>query len=374
MLERKVKTRYVKNNDLDKIRNFFVSCYSKKTVFQNKDFLFWYFSSRDNDKSIMKKCIISESDDGQIVSFYGGLERYLRFGNRLIPFVWGVNAYTLPEWRGKGLNSGIVKQLKENNTINGVIGMNSKAAQFYDSVGYNMFNMHTFDRYVLVLNKKTFDIIRNIGQNVNLAKDLLYVYNQNVLAKVSNIVKLKQAVIDKNDLELDVNIVLSIDRNMSYLKHRFINNEFINYRIFACVRGNKILGYIASREEILHPYKQKAYRIIDIYGNEMQIFSLLQYIIYDAKKRGNLYIDFSMFGILYRDVMQESGFSILKGKNVCLLPQVTSPVENRPNHEFIGLQSIKFNDDIMTLNQDDVYFTRADSDRDRLNSVSQLSS
>ena len=230
MLERKVKTRYVRTNDLDKIRKFFVSCYGDKTVFQNKDFLFWYFSSRDNDKSIMKKCIISESDDGQIVSFYGGLERYLRFGNRLIPFVWGVNAYTLPEWRGKGLNSGIVKQLMENNTINGVIGMNSKDAQFYDSVGYNMFNMHTFDRYVLVLNKKTFDIIRNIGQNVNLAKDLLYVYNQNVLAKVSNIVKLKQAVIDKNDLELDVNIVLSIDRNMSYLKHRFINNEFINYR------------------------------------------------------------------------------------------------------------------------------------------------
>ncbi len=369
-----MKTRYAKINDIDKIKNFFSTCYSQETVFKNKEFLYWYFSALDGDKSIMKKCILSQSNDGVIVSFYGGLQRYLKFGDKSIPFVWGVNAYTLPKWRGKGLNGSIVKQLMKNNEINGVIGMNYKTAQYYVNVGYNMFDMNTFDRYVLVLNKKTFDIIRNIGQNVNLAKHLLDVYNQNVSAKVSNIVKLKQAVIDKNDLELDVNIFVSIDRNMSYLKHRFINNEFINYRIFARVRENKILGYIASREEILHPYKQKAYRMIDIYGNEMQIFSLLQYIIYDAKKRGNLYIDFSMFGILYRDVMQESGFSILKGKNVCLLPQVTSPVENRPNHEFIGLQSIKFNDDIMTLNQDDVYFTRADSDRDRLNSVSQLSS
>ncbi len=369
-----MKTRYVKNNDLDKIKNFFVSSYSEKTVFQDKEFLSWYFSSLDSDKSIMKKCIISQSDDGRIISFYGGLQRYLKLGDKSIPFVWGVNAYTLPKWRGKGLNGSIVKQLMENNEINGVIGMNYKTAQYYVNVGYNMFNLMTFDRYVLVLNKKTFDIIKNIGQDVKLAKTLFCIYNEDFFPNESNIIELKRGVFEKNDLNFDVDIFVSINRDLSYLKHRFIDNKFINYRIFAYVTENKILGYIASREEILHPYKLKAYRIIDIYGNSIQVYSLLQYIIYDAQKRNNLYIDFSMFGHLYRDVMREAGFAILEGKDICLLPQVTSPVKNKPNHEFIGIQSLKYNDDIMILNQNDVYFTRADSDRDRLNILSQLQS
>ena len=369
-----MKTRYVKNDDLEKIKRFFISCYGKETVFQDESYLNWYFSSPKGYNPIMNKCIIALQEEKKIVSFYGGLERSLSLGNKSIPFVWGVNAYTLPKWRGQGLNGGIVKRLMLNNEINGVIGMNANTAQYYENVGYNMFDMRTFDRYVLVLNKKTFDIIKNIGQDVKLAKTLFCIYNEDYFPNESNIIELKRGVFEKNDLNFDVDIFVSINRDLSYLKHRFIDNKFINYRIFAYVTENKILGYIASREEILHPYKLKAYRIIDMYGNSIQVYSLLQYIIYDAQKRNNLYIDFSMFGHLYRDVMREAGFAILEGKDICLLPQVTSPVKNKPNHEFIGIQSIKYNDDIMILNQNDVYFTRADSDRDRLNILSQLQS
>ena len=101
----------------------------------------------------MNKCIISIIDENQIVSFYGGLERSLIYNDKAIPFVWGVNAYTLPKWRGKGLNGGIVKKLMGSNEINGVMGMNLKTAQYYEDIGYNMFNLSTLDRYVLLLNK-----------------------------------------------------------------------------------------------------------------------------------------------------------------------------------------------------------------------------
>ena len=51
---------------------------------------------------------------------------------------------------------------------------------------------------------------------------------------------------------------------------------------------------------------------------------------------------------------------------------VTSPIEKRPNHEFIVLQSKIHNEIISKLTIEDVFFTRIDGDRDRINRISQL--
>ena len=55
----------------------------------------------------------------------------------------------------------------------------------------------------------------------------------------------------------------------------------------------------------------------------------------------------------------------LTGDDTALLPSVTSPMQNRPNTEFVGLFSSSRAHRLAELTFDDVYFTRADSDRDR---------
>ena len=151
--------RTVKKSDLGNLPEFFIKAYGPQTIFQNTEFLKWYFSSRDNDNNYLEKCRIGLNPENKIVSFYGGLDYLLKVKERIIPLVWGVIAYTLPEWRGKGINGELVKQLIQANEINGVIGMSRKTALFYVKTDYNMFSVDTFKRYVIILKEDTFEIM-----------------------------------------------------------------------------------------------------------------------------------------------------------------------------------------------------------------------
>ena len=134
---------------------------------------------------------------------------------------------------------------------------------------------------------------------------------------------------------------------------------------------NKILGMVVSKIETLYPRMEKVNRIIDMFGNPEALTELLQNIRNFSIEEDLLYVDFSCFGSKFKTILIDCGFSILTGDEVSLLPQVTYPIENRPNLEFIALYSKKISKSYW--NSENLYLTRADSDRDRLNKVSQLS-
>jgi len=48
----------------------------------------------------MSKCVIGINPEGEIVSHYGGLFYEMKIDNNSHSLIWGVNAYTLPDWRG----------------------------------------------------------------------------------------------------------------------------------------------------------------------------------------------------------------------------------------------------------------------------------
>ena len=64
--------------------------------------------------------------------------------------------------------------------------------------------------------------------------------------------------------------------------------------------------------------------------------------------------------------METINYLRITGKDAHHLKIVSTytKIQNLWNNE-----DLKYYDEIMTLNQDDVYFTRADSDRDRLNTL-----
>lgn len=367
-----ITVRKFQESDYKGLTDFFIKAYGPQTAFQNINFLKYYFSSRN--KSEDTACLVAiDQKTNQIVSHYGGLFFELLLNNKVLPIIWGVNAYTLPDWRGKGLNSQIVEYIHNNNEINAVIGMPFEAPFFYKKLGYHIFNKETLSRYIYLLSNKTFEIIKAMPQNVERAQSLLKVNStNNNTHSDNNIVRLNRRNIDSYTTEFNILNIATTHRSINFLKWRLINNPYIDYDVFAYVLNNKIVSYAAVREETLMPHNYKVCRVIDLFGQFEYINTLLEEIKNESLQKNHIYIDFSAYGELYTNNLSVAGYTRLDNDDYSLLPQVTSPIENRPNHEFIVIQSKKHSEELRNLNSSNTYFTRIDADRDRISRVSQI--
>ena len=65
-------------------------------------------------------------------------------------------------------------------------------------------------------------------------------------------------------------------------------------------------------------------------------------------------------------MLDEHNFIGLTDEDYSNFPSLTNPHRARPNREYVGLFAPAASEFISTLTQDTVYFTSADSDRDRL--------
>jgi len=374
--EKDYTIRFVREADLESLRRFFVKAYGDETIFQDERFLNWYFNPTGQPNSFMKSCVVGIDKNGEVVSHYGGLDYTLKLHNQDVSFVWGVNAYTLPEWRGQGINTKLVNKMIDRHDMLGIIGMPFEAPPFYKKAGFNIFEKKTLSRFVLNLSERTFDIVKRIGRDINQAKKLFDVSldkNQNISHKRDDyILEVNKENIDNLRVDFDYRDSVTTLRDIDYLKWRFIDNPYIDYLLIAYVSENKISAYAALRREMLVPPDCYTTRIIDLYGQESLISKIIDDVITRAKNNNDIYIDYSAFGPKFQNSFTSSGFAKLEGEDAALLPQVTSPITNRPNHEFIVLFSNRYKNEVEKLTEEDVFFTRADADRDRLANVKQI--
>jgi hypothetical protein len=372
-----ITIRTAKFSDIESVKQFFIKAYGEKTIFQDELFLMHYFDSRKKNKSPMSECLIGINPKGEIVSHYGGLYCNLKLNNKIYTMIWGVSAYTLPKWRGRGVNSKFIDYITQNNEINGVIGFSQDTASFYQKIGYNLFNFDKLSRYVLILDyKKTLQVISYIKQNTNRFDKLVqFQTNKKYSYDFSSLVELTEEKICNYELNMedDFAAIVTTHRSREFLIWRFFENPFIKYTVYGFVKNKKIIAYIAMREEELEPLNFKVNRIIDIYGKREGVKTLLHKSLIESVSKNHIYIDFSMFGTIYNKELISANFLKLENEDCSMLPQVTSPIENRQNREFLGIQSKAHSKAIENLHHDNVYFTRMDSDRDRLASISQIS-
>jgi hypothetical protein len=359
--------------DLPKLSTFFIKVYGNSTIFQLPNFIEYYFQCPNDSTRILKANWIGLNPSGEIVSHYGGLEYKMVFGDKLINAVWGVNAYTLPEYRGQGLNGSLVKMLFEENQLNATIGMSLDTHKFYKKIGYQVFDHVRFSRFIFVFKEDIYAIIKQMGQDEAKAK-LLAPLNSNLFkVKIGN-----QSLPIKNDsfkelkLDLGTQAKCTTLRNFDFISWRFLNNPFIPYLVFIENEEDQIFAYSAIRVENLQPYGVFVARIIDLYGQKSYIPRLLEKILMWSSEQGHLYIDFSKIGELYSEELLAKGFARLDEDEVALFPQVSSPVENRLNNEYIALQSQNLKYELDKLELKDIYFTRMDSDRDRVARLNQI--
>lgn len=372
-INNEVTIRKIESTDIEKLITFFIKAYGNNTIFQDENFLLYYFNAHNEILKPLSYSLIGVSKDGEIVSHYGGIHYKLKLNQKIISIIWGVNAYTLPDWRGKGINSNIVRYIHENNEVNAVIGMPFDAPLFYEKYGYNIFNKDTLNRFIFVLDSKVYGIVDELGYSSEKAKKLLkFKETENFLTDSKRIVELTEENFDMYEFSLNIEDVTSTYRDDNFLRWRVFKNPYINYKVFGYLKNNKIITYVAIREEVLKPSNLKVNRIIDIFGDEEGISDLLNTTINHSVSNGSIYIDFSMYGKLYENNLLRAGFTKLMNDEVCILPMVTAPIENRPNHEFIVMQSKMYDDEIQSLSSENVYFTRIDGDRDRIARITQL--
>jgi hypothetical protein len=214
-----------------------------------------------------------------------------------------------------------------------------------------------------------------INQDFNFlkkqTKSLSEVSNVKYLGKV---VELTAENIDNYELSLeeDFTEITTTQRTKDFLKWRFFKNPFIKYTLYGVIENGAIVAYIALRIETLVPFSYKVTRIIDLFGRVDAIKPLFSKTANNALSLKHIYIDFSKFGSMYEKELNSFGFISLSNEGCCILPQVTSPIENRPNGEFLGILSKSFFEDINSLTFENVYFTRMDSDRDRIANINQI--
>jgi len=370
---RDIVVRTIQTTDIENLKDFFIKAYGEQTIFQNEKFLLYYFDSRSDKLPPLSYSLIGINSNDEIVSHYGGLHYELKLNKTIISVIWGVNAYTLPEWRGCGINSKIVNYIHENNEANAVIGMPFDAPFFYEKLGYNIFNKETLKRFVYVLDLRIFDIVNLIGSDLEKAKELLKIKKSSSShLNYENIIELTKYNFENFNFDLDVDILATTFRDVNFLSWRLFNNPYINYKVYGYLKTNKIISYIAIREEILEPTNYKVSRIIDLFGDKAGVINLLNHTINTSGANGSIYLDFSVYGKLYEKELLSAGFEKLENDEVTLLPMVSSPIENRPNHEFLVVQSKLHDDEIQNLSSENVYFTRIDGDRERIARITQL--
>ena len=371
-----INIRTVKKSDIENLKSFFIKANGEQTIFQNNFFLTYYFNASLNNKPVFSNSLIGVTKSGEIVSHYGGLEYNISIEKKKYPLVWGVSAYTLQEYRGKGSNSQIVDFITNNNVFSGVIGFTRKAAEFYSKLGYNLFDFKRFTRYILILNsKKSLEISNSIKQISNDFFTQKHLSRKNFIANTPNEVieiTLENIRTFKLSLYNDFPNLFTTVRTEQFLKWRFLEHPFIKYKIYGFVNNNLISGYIVSRVEKLEPFNYEANRIIDLFGDNITVKALINKVIKNSIREEHIYIDFSMFGSIYDEQLKSFNFSRLENEDCCILPQVTSPIENRPNREYIGIYSKTQHNVVNKLTIDNVYFTRMDSDRDRLANINQI--
>lgn len=360
------EVRETREADLPALGSFFREAYGEQTAFQDAGFLRWYFTRPEAPGAF--ESLIAVTGGGAVVAHYGGQPGELWLHGRPVSFVWGVNAFTLPAWRGGGAGRALVEQMTERHEVYGVIGFSPKTADFYADAGFNVFARERFARFVVALDESAWSVAEAIGSDGARVRELLPVGQPAPApAEAEEIDAAMSARLDWGHPPLAEATTL---RSAHHLRWRFFAHPYIAYRCLARIEGGRVRAAIFSRQERLLPTEHRVERIVDLVGDPGLMPGLLLAAAQRAREERVSFLDACTFGGLYDDGFAQAGFSVLREDAAALLPQVSSPIEARPNQEYLGLFSRRHAAEIASLRR--VHFTRADSDRDRVARLSQL--
>jgi GNAT superfamily N-acetyltransferase len=337
--------------DLPAMRTFFAAAYGARSIFLDDDFVRWFLG---NNRELLSMIALAPS--GEVVGHYGAVRTTALLDGARVSMLWGVNAFTLPDYRGVGLGEKLAAPWYRAADVFGVIGFSPATAAFYERCGFQLFSRRRFVRQARVLDERAFDLLVDLGIDVDHAREMLP-----VIASTRQPTRAISRELT-GDLEPAApDVALTTLRDREYVDWRFRNQRWLSYDVLTINDAKRTRAYVATRRTRLEPTAHHAVRIVDACGEPEAIADLVSAVVATARARGDTWVDFAATRVLEG----LEGFATLVDDDTALLPSVTSPMQHRPNTEFVGLYSTTRATRLSQLAFDDVYFTRADSDRDR---------
>jgi len=360
--------RFADYRDLERLSVFFGRAYGSDSVFCDLAFVKWFL---DDHAGSLGSVVAIDNQSEEIVGHYGFLQTKLQIAGRSLDFGWGVSAYTLDSYRGKKLGKKLLELVLQRCPTFGVFGFSEKTAHFYAKFGFSVLPTRA-RTYVKVLSEKMSEITTYIGKEED-ANSLLFLPTDEPIKKLkdlSAVIALSESDLPRCDISSEV---MHAGRNPENLRWRYFDFPEPKYELFGVKGDNdKVSTYIALRQVQLKPTQLTATRIIDIFGEPKDVETLLNFAAQRSEERGDVYIDFSVVGTSLESSFSKEGFCCLVEGQMEVIPQRVSPMQAKRNNEYIGLVSKEKDLDLSSLSEDDVFFTRFDSDRDRLVKLSDL--
>jgi hypothetical protein len=347
----------------DEMAAFFSAAYTPASIFADPDFLTSYFDPAGRPDAGMR---VVRDGSGRVVAHFGGLPtRWWRDG-AVVPALWMVNAVTLPVARGRGFNGAIVSSFARGTANAGVVSFPAAALPFYRRMGFECFGGRRFGRLSRALRPDFLALADHVGAPRERLRDRLPVRPYGNGSGRRDVVRLDAGDADAFDLAPPAGVRLTTYRDFAHVKRRFVAHPFFSYAAVGVRRGGRIVAVGVARVDTLRPMGRSALRIVDLFGTFSGVAAIVDWMLDYATNVGCAYVDFPRFGAAYDAVLSEMGFTLLAEDDFCLLPQVSAPVEARPNLEYVALRLDASGTDGHPT-ADAVYLTAADADRDRAN-------
>lgn len=370
------RIRWAFPSDIPSLASFFRKAYGEDTVFSSEPFLRWFFGSERDTSHLLS--VIAVDRSGGVVAHYGGVRSEIELDGQALSLVWGVNSFTLPEHREEGLGGSLVRFLMGKYDVFGVISFTPKTAEFYEKNSFYLFDRQRFRRFVAVLDPQTLAMANLISADVARLRDLLGEARVPITAGASGSQELCPESfctrIPPSGISHPREVRMTSRRSPDFLRWRFFSFPHPRYEALAwpSSRDEVCAGWLVARRERIYPTEMHMTRIVDLWGQDEKLEVLLRALLARCRGRGDAFVDCSLFGAWCEHLLDRLGFVRLADEDVALLPQVTCPAEPRPNNDFVGLFSERYGTRIRTVDWSEAYFTRMDSDRDRLSRRWQL--
>ena len=332
-------------------------CYGSNSPFVNTKYIKYYFN---NFSSKYLNSYIALNNNN-IVASYSFLKSYISILGKKFPMKWGVNAATLPEHRKKGLGKECFLKVKNTTGLFGVFGFTKQVGEFYSNESLNLFKSLA-NKYVLILNSEYMEFLSYWKQNhirKNISNKFLSFnhYNQNSF-------EYKDKTINKIVFE---NINTSY-RNEKYIDWKFNKFQSDGYERYKRKVKGKVSHIIVKRVRLM-PTHYYAIKIVDIYGEIDGLKTIIDLLIKKCLERNDIYIDFCCIGNIYNQLLENYSFIQLNNEENNSFPELVAPLTLKKNQYRIAFYSSNYPDLVAKMNHKNSYFTRLDSDRERISDV-----
>ncbi len=356
----KLKTLHLNLDLIESLKEFSNKTYKKGYFLSDIKYVNWWFQDNPHNTNSKKNQSMVAVVKNKIIGFQGRIPTTLRYEQQKVPAHWWCNMMVLPQYRNTGVGPLLAKACLEEFPDSACIGYNSGANAILDRLGFNLFGHKKLRRAIYTAEPS---VLKSLMVSDDTIKTLKSVSFSNLVKKKLDIERINTIDNDFDDLweRVHFRYGLTCDRTSKHLKWRFLYHPTIDYHVLSTVgsrnavavlrfEGNpKEFGFVA--------------RIVDFYCEKEVAAAFLKAVVEYAQTRNVIMIDFYCSKAIDLEAFKQNSFHWLKAPEC--IPYLFNPLEKREIwEECFGIHLLCLKE-FKKFVYEDVYFVKADGDRDR---------